>query len=86
MSEDYPQNDGKEQALAMIRRGLSCLEGKHELVPCQVHLLGIMACKHCAYILPEGACECGHHDADECFEKGHFGKNPMLRGRRANGN
>lgn len=66
MCEDYPQCDGKYRILVMIRRGLDCLEGKHELVACQLHMFGVMACKHCAYILPEGYCECGHPDKDEC--------------------
>ena len=66
--EMYPENDGKVGALALIRRGLDCLEGRHELVACQWHLWGILACKHCGYILPQGACECGHPDADECYQ------------------
>jgi len=68
---DRPVNDGRLGALALIRRGLDCLEGNHELVPCQFHMWGVMACIHCGYILPEGYCECGHPDADECFMHRH---------------
>lgn len=67
MAEDYPQNDGKAEALALIKRGVACLEGNHELRPCQFHHWGILACIHCGYIASEGTCECGHPDADECF-------------------
>lgn len=69
--EMYPENDGKAGALALIRRGLDCLEERHELVACQWHMWGIMACKHCGYILPQGYCVCGHPSADECFEHQH---------------
>lgn len=52
MSMDYPVNDGKEGALAMIKRGLDCLEGRHDLKPCSYGHWGIMACPHCGYIQP----------------------------------
>lgn len=64
----YPQNDGRARAIELIRQGLDCLEGKHELKSCFLGHFGILACIHCGYILPEEYCECGHPNKDECFE------------------
>ena len=65
---DRPENDGTEGALALIRRGLDCLEGNHELKPCQHGHWGILACPHCGYIAPENMCECGYPDVVACYE------------------
>lgn len=45
----YFEGTQLEGALRVVQRGLKCIEGDHELKPCQMHMKSVMACPHCGY-------------------------------------